>query len=561
MTSATQTDSHPLVRPRLHGVTPPVEAAIVLLVLAGLSVLLLGGPLWHGGLYTDDWPIAQIYGQRGGTGYLIQELFLGDHSRPLAAVYLGVSEWFVGSNPHLHALFGLITHVLACGAVYWLLRRWSMSWWEAGLVTALFLLYPYSDSTWLWFAITQSNLSTAFAAWGLIALTGALAAGGRKGAWLQALAVVLMAASVLTYESASLVMIVATLVLATRSAYVRLGDRRTAATLAIDAARRAAPCVIAVILALLIPRIGGLLPGVDPHTGLSRSAEIDHARTMAGQAVTLAANSSVPFGSPHRNVVIPILLLIVIVALLVWWRAPSGSELRSQLQRWLGWGVAGAVVIAAAYLVFVNTDVSYVPLGVGEYNRTNAVAAIGYCLAIFAAARIVGVLLTAGRSPTMAAAITAALGIALAVGYADLTRTDIGHWDRAGEDQRAQLQTLSRIVGRPAPGTTMYVYGGTGTTAVNVFAFRVTWDLNGAVRLHWNEPSISAYPIFAGTTFVCGRTTMYPSSFGNGDGISQQAAYGHALFVDLRNGKRALIASQAQCRSAQRSFVPGPLTG
>lgn len=542
------------------------ELAIALVVLAALAVAILGGHLWHGGLYTDDWPIADIYLKKGGLGELIHALFYGDHSRPLAAVYLGFTEAAVGTSGTGHAIVGMTTHVLACWALYWLMRELAMRWWQAAAVAVLVLLIPIDDSIWLWFAVNQGSLSLAFAAFGMLALLHAMRTGGARSVWLHALAVVLMAASVLTYEAAAATLVVAAVVLGLAHAR-RQADAWRPTMPVLRSAAQALPSIVAVVLAAAVPRIHGLLPGIDPHTGLTRSQELSHAKTMAGQAGTVLANSAVPFGYPHRNVVLPVLAVIVVTALVAWWRAPRSSEQAAQLRLWLAWLLCGAVVVATAYLVFVNTDLGfYEPLSPGSNNRINVVAAVGYCIALVAVAMLVATLVggwarALARPPLLVAVACGALVVALAVGYAIQARRDVRGWDRAASDQRAQLATLQATVPRPAHGTTLYVLGGVGQTEVDVFSFGVTWDLNNAVKLRYGDSSLNAYPIFAGSTFVCGPGSMYPSGFINGNNSAQSARYGHALVIDLRTRRRLSIGSRADCRRAQRTFVPGPVTG
>jgi hypothetical protein len=145
-------------------------------------------------------------------------------------------------------------------------------------------------------------------------------------------------------------------------------------------------------------------------------------------------------------------------------------------------------------------------------------------------------------------------------GYAHRSRIDIRNWDRAATLQKQELARLSSSGGRPAPGTTIFAVGGTGEVAPNVSAFSVTWDLDTALELRWNDPTLHAYPVFSGTTFVCTASTVTPTGFWNSAGTPPPTvAYGHALFFDLRGGRRKLVRNQQDCVRAQREFRPGPI--
>jgi hypothetical protein len=155
------------------------ELAIVAGVITVVGALILGGHVLHGGLYTDDWPITAIYVQ-SGTSSLIHSLILGDHSRPLAAVYLALAQAASGTDAHIHDGIGLAVHLLACWSLYWLLRMVTLKQWEAAAVTALALLFPFSDSSWLWFAVTQSKLSLCLMLLGLVAMVYGVRERGRR---------------------------------------------------------------------------------------------------------------------------------------------------------------------------------------------------------------------------------------------------------------------------------------------------------------------------------------------------------------------------------------------
>lgn len=529
---------------------PGVTAGELSLALAGLTLvaaLLMGSHVLHGGLYTDDWPIAAVY-HFHGAGEVTRVIFLGDHSRPLAAVYLGLVHGISAGSTHVQAGIGLALHVLACWAILWLLRVLGFGRLVAAALALLLLLYPFADSTWLWLAVNQSRLSLLLGALGLLALVHALQSAGARRVVAQAGAALLVATSVLSYETAVAVLVVAAVAISFRYARGRV------------ALIGALPTVLAVVLAAAVPRLPGLLPGVEPHQSIGLGAQIKHAEKIASQSMTVLANSAVPFGAAHRNVVIPILGLIVIVSLVGWRRALAGPGPGPTLRYGLLWVAAGLVVLALAYVVFINTTPGfYEPAAPGSENRINAVAAIGYCAIVIGVAMLVSALMSWTWRPRAAPVVWLVLALVVAIGYAQRIRRDVRAWDRATAIQHAELAELSRALPRPAPRTTLYTFGGVGVTTPTVYAFRVTWDLNGAVQLLWGDRSLDAYPIFTGTTFVCGRTSMYPAGFANGDGPLQRAAYGHILFFDFRTGRRARVGSPGQCRQQAAAFVPATI--
>jgi hypothetical protein len=536
----------PLVAPAVTGdrVTPS-ELILTGTVLAVIAGVLLGGHVLHGGLYTDDWPLAAIQAQKG-TGGLISNLFLADHSRPIAAVYLGIVQAAIGTDGHTHAAVGLGLHVLMCWSLYWLLRTVGINRWHSSAITVLVLLFPFADSTWLWFAASHASLALAIAFLGGVATLKGLHACGTRSYVLEGSGAALYALSVMTYEFAAAAILLSVLV------YAGHASRRAAITCwLVD--------VAAVGAVIAIPRLG-VLPGEDVHQSISLSQQLEHARTIADQTLSVLTLSAVPFGHPPRSLVLPLLALIAVTAALVRASTPANGKLAAELRRAFHAVAAGVVIIAAAYVVFVNTTPAfYQPAAQGSDNRINALAAVGYCLFVYGLALLVGVLFMPRSPRTGAVAIASLATIFLAAGYVDRARQDVRAWDRAAAYQRSQLERLRRGLKKPPPQTTIFAFGGVGMTAPSVYAFRVTWDLDSAVQLLWRDETLHAYPVFIGTTIVCDPTSLYPNGPENGNGPAQRADYGRVVFFDFRGGSHRSIATRSDCLAARHDFEPGPV--
>jgi hypothetical protein len=518
-------------------------------LLALVELLLLGSHLFHGGLYTDDWPLAAISHQSGTSG-LFDNLITGNHDRPLAALYLSLTTALSGTNPHIHALWGLLTLLAAASAVYLLLRLSSLRAHDALIVVLLFMVFPFSDSSWLWYAASHTYLAIALASMGgVLALTG-LRREGIAGVVFHAGAVVLFAASILTYQ-----VVAGAIFLSVLMYWPRVGRRRAIVLWAVD--------VFVVALTLGLPRLltGSAGTTADPIIPLDEW--LVHAKLMANQGLTLLTAVLVPFGGPHRNIVLPIALIVVCVGVLFAWRIRAEPALRRELRRWLLLVAAGGLVVAAAYAVYVPAPINlYQPLGKGEENRVNVMASLGYAIIVYALAMVLSTSIVRLFHRPLAWAPFTGLAIAAVVfvGYVHRTRQDIAAWDRAGDIQRQEIVDL-RAAGRPPAGTTIYAFGGTGATAPGVFAFRVTWDLNSAVQLLWSDATLHSYPIFMGTQMTCTATQVVPVGPANGDGVGQAADYHQAVFYDFYSGRQQRIVNQAECARTIASFVPGSVEG
>ena len=79
----------------------------------------------------------------------------------------------------------------------------------------------------------------------------------------------------LSYETAVAVLVVAAVAISFRYARGRV------------ALIGALPTVLAVVLAAAVPRLPGLLPGVEPHQSIGLGAQIKHAEKIASQSMTV----------------------------------------------------------------------------------------------------------------------------------------------------------------------------------------------------------------------------------------------------------------------------------
>jgi hypothetical protein len=535
-------------RPLRRGWTLPAKRQdlLVLLLFGLVELALLGSHVVHGGMYADDWPLSAIQ-RRIGTSGLFGNLAAGNHERPLGFIYQTVTTAISGTSLQLHAMWGPLTLFTAVVALYFLLKALLFATADAVCICLLFLIFPFSDGSWLWYAASHGYLAIALAAFGGVVAVKSTRYDGRPGIVSRLCALLLFAASVLTYQTAALVICLS--ILAYRS---RVPPRKAVLLWLSD--------VGTVALALFLPRlVTGSAGNSVPDKIIPLADQVDHARLMANQGLTLLADVLVPFGSAHRDVVLPVALALLLGGIFI--ARASDPGLRRQARRWLAVVAGGILVIATAYAIYVPAPINfYEPLARGTENRVNIAAAFGYVVVVYALAMIGGTIVVRVLrwNASNAAAVALVIVIAVFTGYAIRTRGDIASWDRATAIQRHELSAL-RTLGKPAPDTTIYTFEGVGDTAPGVPAFRSTWDLNSAVQLLWNDPSLDAYPIFIGTQMECTADQVLPNGLTNGDGIAQAASYGHAVFYDLRTGQRRLITNLKICRRAVGAFVAGPV--
>lgn len=536
--------------PRMNSVrnASPVAAFVATVAVATVVQLVATGDwLFHGGLFTDDWPIASIE-RFGGARELLDSLTAANSDRPLGNVYLTLTSAVSGTDPEMHALWGFVTHLICVIAVYYCARALGMALPSAAAMGLLVMLFPYSDSIWLWYAASHSSLAIAFGAIGVL-----LAVRGLRSspAWPWHLGTaVAFAASVLTYQ------VIAVSVLLMLALYLPRTDRRTAFLLW-------GKDIASVALAALLPSFVYGERGVDSSPLVESVDEgVRHAEQIVDQGFALFGAALFPFGesNPDAVVFVAIVLILAGSAVAAW----GPRDLAAGVRRSLTAILLGAGIVATAFVLYVPAVAEYYrPLVGGGGNRINALPGIGYCLIVVAlatlAARLISALPGFPRAATTPLALVLVLGVA--VGYAIQVDEDIGDWSRAADIQEQQLAQLGEL-GRLPDRSADYVFGGIGETAPGVFSFRVAWDLNNAVRLYWDDPDRRSYPIFEGTRMQCGPDGLFPDGPANGMGPQHGAAYLlGAYFTDLRTGERVHIEDRRDCLIQSRRFVPGDPTG
>jgi hypothetical protein len=287
---------------------------------------------------------------------------------------------------------------------------------------------------------------------------------------------------------------------------------------------------------------------------------IDHAREIIDQGFTLLAGTAFPFGQPSRNIVCALIFATLAAGVVAWRVLPAGDAMRRDIRRWLVTAATGAVVVLAGYVTLAPATYG-APLDVGIENRVNMVAAFGYIAIVYAAAMIAGHLLIGAwrRRPAHAPALALGLSALIAIGYLARLDADKERYAAAYNEGQRVLDGISRATNdNPKGASVIFVFGSPAFTAPGVPVFAWIWDLTPAVKVHFRDPSLAAFPILPGTVFKCESDRMFPES-GYGTGPGESAAYKWTYFVDARTGTGQMIDSPEECESAQQRFKPGPL--
>jgi hypothetical protein len=299
-----------------------------------------------------------------------------------------------------------------------------------------------------------------------------------------------------------------------------------------------------------------------PRAVASWHDRLDHARLIGDQSITLLSQAAIPFGSPARGIAAALVLFSLAAGLAAWLLAPDGHRLRGALAPWLLTGAAGFVTLLAGYLAIFPATYG-APLDAGVENRVNMIAAFGYVALIYAAAMIAATLVLErfARPLRWAVAVPLALAIVVAAGYTAKTRETARYYDQAYTQGQQVLGGISRAYeGQPPEASITYAFNFETFVAPGIPVFAWVWDMPGALKVHFQDPSIAGFPILPGTNWHCGKegSGLYPMSpFGTG--VGEGGPYGRSYFVDVATGRKRRIDNRQDCLEASKEFQPGPL--
>jgi hypothetical protein len=163
--------------------------------------------------------------------------------------------------------------------------------------------------------------------------------------------------------------------------------------------------------------------------------------------------------------------------------------------------------------------------------------------------------------------IAAVLAFALLTGAAWVhhVNDDARAYQRAFAIEKQALDVLHDRVQRPASRTTIYTFEISGEAAPNIVAFTASWDLTGAVRLLWDDPTLRGTPSpsvsrdFPGNDasdwcLRCGPSKLQPGGYMYDR--EDASPYGRVVFVDVLEshaGRSESIAAVKRRRSLLRT--------
>jgi hypothetical protein len=508
------------------------ETAVAGVLLVAVGFVAFGSHVRDGGFYNDDWSFVTIthYWSTSFVEAISNMTF--QWFRPVVLVYWPLTHTVFGDNVSLHLAWAALLGVLVSLAFFVFLRTLGLAFVHAAVIAALVLVFPASDSTRLWATGSIALLASLFALLGAIVAVRGLAASGRRAVIMHAAAVALYALSVMTYEVAP------PAILAMGAVYwLRAGRRAALPRWIADVA------TVATILVFVTSHSWN-----EPQPIQN---QLDHARLIADQGLWLIAGALDPFTGVDRSLAIALLAAVAVVCVIVWRLLPPGDADGRNLGRWLAASAAGAAGTALGFAMYVAPDPAlYQPLGPGQHNRMNVLAALGIVVLVYSLVMVGATVAFRGlaRSELWATGLALVIAAVIGAGYVHDLRQDAARWDEAARIQRAVLASVRSAVPQPPSGATIYVYGYAIEAAPGVPSFSAPWDLDGAVKHAWDDPSLRAHPAVPGTWLECGDSGLTAHNWLSAWSAIPRSGYGEVYFVDAGRGRAVRVADRAACQ-------------
>jgi hypothetical protein len=510
--------------------------------LALVAALALGPHIQQGGFYMDDWSnAAGALQPPGDFDFGAAVSYFADLTiyRPVLVLYVPLTYLAFGMNMGAHLAWAATLAVLAAASFYAVLRTLGVPWIHAFVIAALTIVFPWSDSTRLWPTAGQPTLSIFLVMTGLyLALLGL-----RRHGWgwhLAAAACYLL--SILTYEVA-----IPLIACAGFLYWLQAGWREARFRWLTDVA-------IAVAGAIW----------VGAHTERTTSGiagNVEHLGQIVTNGGTILGRTAVPVGSQQTTLVLCIVGLTIAAGAAAYFSNP-------RLPAWSGWGLRGWLILtggglalaALGWVMFIPADPYYTPSVFGMTNRVNALAAFGLLTAVYGTLGIVGSLVAAAVRPKgsvlLSTAVTVVLGAVLLASSTHVLRRHIAIWDIAYVAERTAIDKIRVQLPGPPPESTLFVGGYPANQTLGVPILAASWDLDGMMKMEYDEMSLRAYPILAGMKLVCRAQGVALVGTGSPE---VTAPYGTARLLDLKKGRRAVPHGPHACQRVVDAFVPGPL--
>jgi hypothetical protein len=502
------------------------------------------------GFNADDWALYATvkFPQIAGSSSVLGALEHAGGSRVGHMFYWLVGFSLFGAHARLYTVTEAALAVCLAFCVYLLLRELRFSIVGSLAMMALTLVAPSVETMRFWFTVGGLQIPLSLFCLGLMFGMRAFAAPPGRRLRLHAASWGLYLASAIYAETALPLIVAGGLVYLTRTRLIS-SLRRWAADMVIVVC-----CYIGTLV--FVSTTAGF-------SGIPASMWSEHANLIAAQALTIFTKSLGPLSSANRTLGLVGVGALIAACLVLWRRGNIDAGARLELQRWGFALLVGAVAITLVYAVFVPAMLYYEPLGFGLATHINAATAIPLAVCIFSVlmlTRIVCIALLAGVIPRVAMLMTAAVVAWFGVIFVESiegVRNDAHIWALASSRGYHVLNVLTADLPRPVHGSTVYTFGEAGTVAIGMPIFYTSWEQTSAVKVAYDRPDISSYPIVA-NGMQAGCTPQGVTVSLAGTAVNTPSAYGYSYFLDIPTRHFVLVKSASACAAELSRFKAGP---
>jgi hypothetical protein len=523
------------------------ELLVVAVALTAFAIALYLRHVVRGGWYYDDWALFSDAVLAPGTGPFAAADALLEHGyRPGFSLSLAALYAVGGTDPARYLAVGVALVALQVWIFYTALRVVGFKVAASGLAAALLLAVPAIDTTRLWVTAFPIWIALSLYMAGVAAAVMGLRAEARRPriVW-HATAMAFFAVATLTYE-----LIVPLVVLSALLYLPHGGLRRAAPRWGLDLLAVGAP------LAWMLPRAEDNRP-----IELTPDYVLDRVGEVVSSAWTVFLNL-LPADRVIRGPLGVVLVIIVAVGIGV---ALSGrSQLSSTVRVWGLIGVGALAFALAGLLPLLPAEPYYILRWTGIGNRFGAVSSLGVVLLVMAlcALAATGLAALVRRPAWMGALAAVGISVTLAQWIVQEARNQDAWAQSWRESERVMAAVRESLPARPPPSSAVVTFRHlTFILPADVPVFGASWDLNGAVRLAYRDPSLAAQPY--GPATICSVEGVQLPSDTNAiategpNAVRGIVSYGRTWFVDVGETRAYLVEDRATCRRHLADLTAG----
>ncbi len=446
--------------------------------------------------------------------------------QPGLAALLPLPHLAFGDHPSLHLALAAALGVGMAFCVHLVLRELGVPAPISVAISALALVFPWSDSVRLWATAGANQVSVSLLLIGATLALRGLAEPPSWGSWARRWSLAAYVISMLSYPVTPVFVAASTLLYRLRRPWRRAWEWGRQDLVA-------AACVgIYVRLATTKPvqAVGD---------------QLDHAWTILEEWAALLAQAVMPFGGVPPGVVWACAAGVALAGATGLRRGDGGSASNDRLTIGLALLAVGLAASLLAYVIFLPGEPKYSPLAPGIYNRVGIVAGPGVA-AVVAGLAVTGGALVLRRGASRLAIDLAAVAVmtAIGVGWAGLVRDDEALWRRAAIESERVLAALDDPRLAIPDDAVVFTVGHPHTVAPGIPVFGASFDLDAALQLRRGSETPKAYPL--DVPLACGPRRVVPIDSLIRDLPSP--AYGPLRIVDIERRRVWRVRSRADCR-------------